>query len=54
MRIQISAGRKLNKRAAYTVGPGLVCQCTGQFTLEGSVQGGGVYTGGAKFFYIVF
>ena len=32
----------------YTVGPGPVCKCMGQCTLEGSVQGGGVYTGGAK------
>ena len=32
----------------YTVGPGPVCKCTGQCTLEGSVPGGGVYTGGAK------
>ena len=33
----------------YTVGPGPVCKCTGQCTLEGSVQSGGVYTGGATF-----
>ena len=50
MWVQISAGRALKERAVYTVGPGLVCKCTGQFTLKGSVQGGGVYTGGAKFF----
>ena len=32
------------------VGPGPVCECMGQCTLEGSVQGRGVYTGGAQFF----
>ena len=50
MWVQISAGRALKERAVYTVGPGLVCKCMGQCTLEGSVQGGGVYTRGAKFF----
>ena len=50
MRVQISAGRALKKRAVYTIGPGPVCKCMGQCTLEGSVEGGGVYTGGAKFF----
>ena len=54
MRVQISAGRALMDRAVYTVGPGLVCKCTGQCTLEGSAKGGGVYTGGAKFFKFVF
>ena len=34
----------------YSGGAGLVCKCTGQCTLEGSVQGGGIDTGGAKFF----
>ena len=50
MWVQISAGRALKERTVYTVGPGLVCKCMGQCTLEGSIQGGGVYTGGAKFF----
>ena len=50
MQVQISAGRALKERAVYTGGPLAVCKCTGQCTLEGSVQGGGVYTGGAKFF----
>ena len=49
MRVQISAGRALKERAVYTVGPGLVYKCMGQCTLEGSVQGGEVCTGGAKF-----
>ena len=49
MQVQISAGRALEERAVYTVGPSLVCKCMGQCTLEGSVQGGGVYIGGAKF-----
>ena len=40
MWVQISAGR--------VAGP--VCKCTGQCTLEESVQGGGVCTGDAKFF----
>ena len=38
----------------YTEGVGPVCKCAGQCTLEGSVQGGGVHTGGAKFFKFVF
>ena len=50
MRIQISAGRASKERAVYTEGPGQVCKCMGQCTLERSVQGGGVCTGGAKFF----
>ena len=29
------------RKAVYTVGAGPVCKCTGQCTLEGSVQGGG-------------
>ena len=29
------------RKAVYTEGAGLVCKCTGQCTLEGSVQGGG-------------
>ena len=28
------------KKAVYTEGAGPVCKCTGQCTLEGSVQGG--------------
>ena len=50
MWVQISAGRALKERTVYTVGPGQVCKCMGQCTLEGSVQGGGVCTRGAKFF----
>ena len=46
--------QSIERKGVYTVGPGLVCKCTGQCTLEGSVQGGGVYTGGAKFFKFVF
>ena len=44
MRVQISAGRALKERTVYTIGSGLVCN------VWGSVQDGGVYTGGAKFF----
>ena len=29
------------RKAVYTGGAGLVCKCTGQCTLAGSVQGGG-------------
>ena len=54
MRVQISAGRALKERAVYTVGPGPVCKCRGQCTLEGSVQGERVYNGGAKFFKFAF
>ena len=50
MQVQISTGRALKEREVYTGGPGPVCKCMGQCTLEGSVQGGGVYIGGAKFF----
>ena len=49
MRVQISAGRALKEMAVNTVGPGLVCKCTEQCTLEGSVQGGS-----AKFLLICF
>ena len=49
MRIQISAGTALKERAVYTVGPGQVCKRMGQCTLEGSAQGGGVYTGVENF-----
>ena len=31
----------ITRKAVYTEGVGLVCKCTGQCTLEGSVQGGG-------------
>ena len=30
----------LKKKAVHTEGAGPVCKCTGQSTLEGSVQGG--------------
>ena len=43
----------IERKAVYTEGVGLVCKCTGQCTLEGSVQGRGVDTGGAKFFKLV-
>ena len=33
----------------YTEGAGPVCKCTGKCTVEGSVRGGGIDTGGAKF-----
>ena len=38
----------IKRKAVYTGGTGSVCKCTGQCT-----QGGGVDTGGAKFFYLV-
>ena len=50
MLVQISAGRALKERAVYTVGPGLVCKCTGECTLEGSAQGGGCTLGMQNFF----
>ena len=31
----------MHLKAVYTEGAGPVCKCTGQCTLEGSVQGGG-------------
>ena len=31
----------IKRKAVYTEGADLVCKCTGQCTLEGSVQGGG-------------
>ena len=31
----------VKRNAVYTEGAGPVCKCTGQCTLEGSVQGGG-------------
>ena len=40
MWVQISVGRALKEIAVYTVGPGPVCKCTGQCTLEGSVHWG--------------
>ena len=49
MRVQISPGRTLKERAVYIVGPGLVCKCTGQCTLEGSVQGEGCTLGAQNF-----
>ena len=38
---RISAGQGIKRKAVYTERAGLVCKCTGQCTLEGSVQGGG-------------
>ena len=31
----------IKRKAVYTEGTGPICKCTGQCTLEGSVQGGG-------------
>ena len=42
--------QSIGRKAVYTIGPGPVCKCTEQCTLEGSVQGGGVNTGGCKIF----
>ena len=33
--------RGTKREAVYTKGAGPVCECTGQCTLQGSVQGGG-------------
>ena len=33
--------QSIKRKAVYTEGAGSVCKCTGQCTLEGSVQGGG-------------
>ena len=41
------------RKTVYTVGPGPVCKCTGQCTLEVSVQGGG-YTLGVQNFFNLF
>ena len=38
-------------RAVYTEGAGPVCKCTGQCTLEGSVQGGGDKDLGVQIFF---
>ena len=43
----------IKRKVVYTKGAGPVCKCKRQCTLEGSVQGGGLHTGGAKFFYFV-
>ena len=40
----------IERKAVCTEGAGLVCKCTGQCTLEGSVRDGGQRPGGAKFF----
>ena len=40
----------IKRKAVYTEGAGPVCKCTGQCTLERSVQGGGQRPGGAKLF----
>ena len=31
----------IKRKTVYTRGAGLICKCTGQCTLEASVQGGG-------------
>ena len=41
----------IKKKEVYTKGAGLLCKCTGQCTLEGSVQSGGGYWG-CKIFVI--
>ena len=33
--------QSIERKAVYTEGAAPVCKCTGQCTLEGSVQGGG-------------
>ena len=38
------------RKTVYTEGAGLVCKCTRQCTLEGSVHGGGQRPGDTKFF----
>ena len=40
----------IKRKTGYTGGAGLVCECTRQCTLQESVHGGKVDTGGAKFF----
>ena len=42
------------RKAVYTEGAGPICKCTGQCTLEGSIQGGGIETWGCKIFLIGF
>ena len=37
-RVRISAGQGFKRKAVYTEGVGPVCKCTGQCTLQGSVQ----------------
>ena len=44
----------IKRKAVYIEGAGLVCKCTGQFTLEESVQGGRVNTGVQNFFNWLF
>ena len=39
--VRTSAGQGFKRKAVYTGGASPVCKCTGQCTLEGSVQGGG-------------
>ena len=52
MQVQISAGKALKEKAVYTIGPGSVCKCMGQCTVEGSVQE--CVHWGCKFFKFVF
>ena len=40
----------IKRKVVYTEGTRPVCKCTGQCTLDGSVQGEGQRLGGAKFF----
>ena len=40
----------IKRKAVYTEGAGPVCKCTGQCTLEGSVQGGDRDLGVQNFF----
>ena len=42
--------QSIKVRAVYTTRPGPVCKCTGQCTVEGSVQGGECTLGVQNFF----
>ena len=45
----------ITRKAVYTKGAGLVCKCTGQCTLEGSVQSVGDRDLGVQnYFFLVF
>ena len=44
----------IKRKAVYTKGAGPLCKCTGQYTLEGCVQGGGIETWGCNIFLIGF
>ena len=42
--------QSIKRKAVHTKGVGPVCKCTGQCTLEESVQGGGKHLGVHNFF----